>query len=101
MNKPELKPCLLPCFPEGLYQNGYMFTEAHNFFHRTFHTIKFYDFTDFELSAAFHRPVINIYKFDEWLHYQFGDYEKEGLSMEEVLAKNYGQSAAMRIKGLL
>jgi hypothetical protein len=75
--------------------------EAHHFFHKTFHTIKFHDFMDFELSTLFKKPVLNLDKFDRWLHNQFGEYEDEGLSMEDVLINNYGNIAANTIKGLL
>jgi hypothetical protein len=86
---------------DKLFNNGYQFTEAHNFFHKTFHSIKFYDFMDFELSALFKKPILNLDKFDRWLHCQFGEYEDKGLSMQNVLTENYGNIAALTIKGLL
>ena len=68
---------------------------------KTFYSIKFSTFINKNLSILFKKPIIDINKFDDWLHNQYGDYEEQGLSMQDVLTKNYGQSVAVQIKGLL
>jgi len=90
-----------PSVSSELLKNGYLFTEAHRLFHKTFHAIKLHDFMDFELSAVFRKPILDIYKFDDWLHCQFGEYEEKGKSMYDVIAANYGETVAMQIKELL
>ena len=87
--------------PEKLYNNGFLFRQAHQFFHKTFHTIKFSNFIDIELSVLFNKPILNLEKFDQWLHNQFGEYENIGMSMEDLLIANYGRVAAIQIKELL
>jgi len=81
--------------------NGYVFTEAHIFFHKTFHDIKFSTFMDKDLSKLFGKPILDICKFDNWLHNKFGDYENRGMSMQDLLTVNYGSWVANEIKGLL
>jgi hypothetical protein len=56
---------------------------------------------DITLSAAFKRPVLNIGKFDDWLHDKFGKYENKGLSMYDVLKNNYGELTALKVKELI
>jgi len=90
-----------PCVSSELLENGYLFTEAHQFFHKTLHAIKFDDFMDFELSAMFKRPILDINKFDDWLRCQFGEYEKEGMSMQDVITAKYGEAVTKYIKSLV
>ena len=41
---------------------------------------------DMELSALFNRPVMDIYKFDEYVHSKYGNYEDENKSLENMFA---------------
>ena len=36
---------------------------------------------DMEMTAIMGRPILNIFKFDDYLHEKFGDYESEGKGM--------------------
>ena len=90
-----------PSVSSELLKSGYLFTEAHRLFHKTFHVIKLGDFMDFELSVVFRKPILDIYKFDDWLHCQFGEYEEKGMSMHDVIVANYGGTVATQIKELL
>jgi hypothetical protein len=84
-----------------LYKNRPMFMEAHKFFHKTLHDIKFSTFIDIPLSIACGKPMLEVCKFDDWLHCKFGEYEKEGMSMKDVLVKNYGAVVAWEIERLV
>ena len=44
---------------------------------------------------------IDICKFDDKLHSKFGDYEKEGLSMRDIVKKNYGDAGIQLIEQLI
>jgi hypothetical protein len=47
-------------------------------------------FVDASLSTT-SNAVLDIYKFDSWLHGQFGTYElKQGKSMKDVIKDEYG-----------
>jgi len=89
-----------PAVPQKIIDNRDMFFAAHKLFYKTFRRY-FADFIDNDLTVLFMKPVIDIEKFDDWLHEKFGEYENDGLSMRDVLANNFGESAAMQVKGLL
>lgn len=36
------------------------------------------------------RPLMNIFKFDKWLHEKYGDYESEGKSMHDIFNEIFG-----------
>lgn len=45
---------------------------------------------------------IDIIKFDDWLHKQFGEYEeKEKISMKQLIQREYGKKAVSFIEKLL
>ncbi len=44
--------------------------------------------------------VIDIVKFDGWLHKEVGDYEADGMSMCEAVTEYFGDDAAMLIDDL-
>jgi len=73
---------------------------AHKFFHDTF-GISLNPYLDGMLMMIMKKPIIDMGKFDDWLHEQFGDYEDNGESMADVLRNNYGNSAVNKIKDLL
>jgi hypothetical protein len=57
---------------------------------------------DILLSIAFNRPVLDFWKFDDFLHEIYGEYEDDrGLSMYDLLVKEKGTDFAEYIKGLI
>ena len=42
--------------------------------------------------------TIDIVKFDDFLHKKYGEYESEGMSMEEVIYKHYDMEGVNLIK---
>lgn len=39
---------------------------------------------DMQMSMIMNRPIFNVFKFDDWLHKKFGDYESEKKSMRDM-----------------
>lgn len=58
-------------------------------------------FFDKELSFAYDRIVIDIVKFDDFLHKKFGNYEEKALSMANIMFDNFGYKATKFFKKLL
>jgi hypothetical protein len=57
---------------------------------------------DVMLSIAFDRPVLDMPKFDDWMHEIYGEYEDErGLSLYDLLVKEKGRDFANYIRGLV
>jgi hypothetical protein len=57
---------------------------------------------DVYLSIVFERPVLDFWKFDDFIHRLYGEYEDEqGLSLYDLLVKEKGKDFADYIKGLL
>jgi hypothetical protein len=57
---------------------------------------------DVRLSIAFGRPVLDLPKFDDWMHKIYGEYEDEqGLSLYDLLVKEKGIDFAKYIEGLI
>ena len=48
---------------------------------------------DVQISIVFKRPILNIFKFDDYLHSKYGDYESEGKSMEDMFKQLFGNDA--------
>ena len=46
------------------------------------------------LSLLYHRTVLDMFAFDDFLHSKYGDYEAEGKSMHDVVLEHYGEKAA-------
>lgn len=44
-------------------------------------------------SILYHRPVLDIFGFDVFLHSKYGEYEEHGKSMSDVILENYGEKA--------
>lgn len=42
---------------------------------------------DMQLAIILERPVFNIFKFDDYLHNKYGDYELKGKSMRDMFNK--------------
>jgi hypothetical protein len=75
------------------------FFDACKLFHDVFH-ISFNDYLDINLTVIFNKPIIDIYKFDDWLHSVYGQYEDQNLSMGAILKKNYGDDVTAKIINL-
>lgn len=58
------------------------------------------EFYDPEPSLIAGIIVIDIVKFDQWLHKEIGNYEDEGMSLCEAISEYYGDDAAMLIDEL-
>jgi hypothetical protein len=86
--------------PLKIYDKREEFFAAYELFHKTLR-VNFHDFMDVTLSSSFLRPILDMGKFDDWLHDKYGQYEDEGLSMWDVLVKNYGEITALTVKELL
>jgi hypothetical protein len=57
---------------------------------------------DIILSIIADRPVLDFWKFDDFIHQIYGEYEDErGLSLYELLVKEKGADFAEYIKGLI
>jgi hypothetical protein len=56
---------------------------------------------DTALSAAFNKPLLDLIKFDEYLHQLFGDYEADGHSMESIITEHFGVNGASFIRSLI
>jgi hypothetical protein len=67
---------------------GYILLEAHSKFREFFHE-PLNPYIDGMLTAISKRVVIDIDKFDEFLHRKFGQYEDQGLSMKDILIQKY------------
>ena len=46
------------------------------------------------LSLLYHRPVLDIFAFDDFLHSKYGEYEEQGKSMHDVVLEHYGEKVA-------
>lgn len=55
-------------------------------------------FIDNMRSAVEGRPVINLFKFDDWLHEKHGNYDMGELSMQDIIIKYYGNEANEIVK---
>ena len=69
------------------------FMTPHQFFKDTF-DLDFRLYADAFIYASLGVLTVDLFKFDEWLHEKFGDYEKAGDSMNTILIKHYGQEVA-------
>lgn len=60
----------------------------HNIPHEVVRTL-----ADVSIALIMKRPILNIFKFDDYLHDQYGDYESEGKSMEDMFKELFGDDA--------
>lgn len=74
--------------------------ELNQFFYRVFgiYVDQFYDPLT---SIISNRIIIDIIKFDEWLHSKYGNYEDNGMSMEDLVREHYGVRGVELIKDLI
>lgn len=52
-----------------------------------------YNLADMELAMVLNRPILSIYKFDDWLHEKYGNYESQGKSMKDMFKELFGDDA--------
>ena len=69
-------------------------------FNNTFHTT-IVDVYDPLMSFALGKFQIDIIRLDDVLHRKFGEYEDEGLSMKDVILREYGLSGLTLIEQLI
>lgn len=48
---------------------------------------------DIQMSMIMNRPIFNVFKFDDWLHEKFGDYESEKKSMRDMFNQLFGDDS--------
>ena len=76
-----------------------------HYFHggmRKFFKIRGEGFVDLIMVQLGQGVRVDILAFDAWLHEQHGEYEDErGLSMKELIAKEYGEQAELFIQSLI
>lgn len=48
---------------------------------------------DMQMSIIMNRPIFNVFKFDDWLHEKFGDYESEKKSMRDMFNQLFGNDS--------
>ena len=48
---------------------------------------------DMQMSMIMNRPIFNVFKFDDWLHEKFGDYESEKKSMRDIFNQLFGDDS--------
>lgn len=63
--------------------------------------VSFKPFYDGMMSVIFKHLMVDIIKFDDWLHNQFGDYEDKGQSMQGLVREKYGEDAEKLIISLI
>lgn len=63
--------------------------------------IELKDYCDTLTSCMVGKFIFGIFKFDNYLHDKFGDYESRGLSMEALIKKEYGDEALVLLKSII
>lgn len=58
-------------------------------------------FLDATLALYRREPKLDVIVLDDWLHAKHGEYENDGLSMAECIAKYYGEPAKNFVQSLL
>lgn len=61
---------------------------SHNIPHEVVRTL-----ADVPMAIIMKRPILNMFKFDDYLHEQYGDYESEGKSMKDMFDELFGNDA--------
>jgi hypothetical protein len=74
-------------------------SEACYYFRKFFPEKEFNEFLD-PLSTITLKPILDIFKFDDFLHEKHGNYEKK-MSMKKLLETHYGEEAILFFEELL
>jgi hypothetical protein len=85
---------------EKIYQWPKDWAQVRKDFIAVFH-LSIVDFYDPFLSYAMQKFMLNLVKLDDKLHRIHGDYEERGMSMKDIIEKNYGQAGLNLIEQLL
>ena len=72
--------------------------QKYDFIQQTF-DVPFLKFFDPLSSSLFNKPIMDIFKFEEWLCEKHG--ENKNLSLNEIIQKHYGISIAEKFKDLI
>ena len=46
------------------------------------------------ISVFLHRPILDTFVFDDWVHEKYGDYESEGKSLNDMFKLIFGDEAS-------
>lgn len=68
---------------------------------RKYFNMEFRPFCDVVTSVVSRHFVLDVVKFDTWLHYRCGDYEDNGMSMRDCIMANFGSDAVRLIEALM
>ena len=81
----------------------YKFSETHklNEKFQSIFGVGFKPFYDGWMSVLSKHLCIDILKFDDWLHEKHGTYENEGMGMNDVIRKYYGEKGVNLIDELI
>ena len=84
-------------------KTNYNFSELGkvNSLFRGYFNVSISQFHDGLMSMISKRLTIDMFKFDDWLHKQHGDYESQGLSMSGIIYRKYGKEAKEFIESFL
>jgi hypothetical protein len=82
------------------YATGTDWGRAKKDFKQHFH-VGIGGFYDGLTTIVFQKICIDILKFDDWLHAQYGNYEDRGLTMEKLIIEQYGNKALKFLEELI
>ena len=68
---------------------------------RTVFKVNITPFYDGLLTLACQHICIDPFKFDDYLHMVYGEYEEQGKSMQDVIIENYGQKGEQLFEKLI
>lgn len=63
--------------------------------------VSIYSYLDSMMSMVTGKITIDIIRFDDYLHEQFGQYEDDKKSMSDIIKEKYGEEAEAFIKQLI
>jgi len=83
-----------------MYKIGIDWAMARNDFYDAF-SISIKHFYDGLCTFLFGQIQIDIFKFDEYLHKKYGEYEREGKSLNDIVTEHYGAKGLKVLIALL
>jgi len=63
--------------------------------------VRMEEYCDVMLTVAKKEFNLDMFKFDDYLHKKFGEYEMKGLSMSTLIEKEYGTEAVKLMKTII
>lgn len=88
------------CKQSATYQWPKDWAKVRTDFIQTLH-LPIVDYYDPLLSYVMQKFTIDLVKLDDKLHRLFGNYEEQGMSMRDIIEKNYGEAGLKLIEQLL